>query len=597
MKITYKNPLLEKLTVTATACTSAVVIATFVLLYGFEKPLLPTVVLHIVQVIAFLILLAEKAIRFVNALSKRDYLRVNWFEIPVLLILAVFVLVADRYSPLADPAEIRILAISVYLVFQVVIKACKGTVSIASTGKNPTSSLITIFLILILVGATALTLPRSYTGEKLSFTDAMFTATSATCVTGLIVKDTGADFSPMGQIIILTLIQLGGLGIVIFGAVLALLLGQALTVRESVAMQDLLSSQTLGRIGNIIAFIFITTLIIEGVGAISLVPMYAGTVDYPGFNAIFHSISAFCNAGFSLQSDSLMTNFKHPAVYSVIAPLIILGGLGFGVLYNITVVVFDKIKRAMTKTFNPTGIFELKTPRKISLQTKIVITTSIALIALGTLAFLILENNGPNHHSTCLTNGGTDSTFDCVLGAFFQSVTARTAGFNTIDIAQMSPASKMVMIILMLIGGSPGSTAGGIKTVTVAIMIMTTYATLRKRREVEIFKRSVRPIVVGRAITVMILFAAVLFAAMMALTITERNNAFEMSDIAFETASALGTVGLSTGITASLTTLGKWIIIAVMLIGRLGPLTLMAAMTFNIRPASYSYPSEPVIVG
>jgi trk system potassium uptake protein TrkH len=187
-----------------------------------------------------------------------------------------------------------------------------------------------------------------------------------------------------------------------------------------------------------------------------------------------------------------------------------------------------------------------------------------------------------------------------VLGALFQSITARTAGFNTVDVSAMSASSRFVLILLMFIGGSPGSTAGGIKTVTLAVVLMTAVAALRKRQEVEMFKRSVRIVVVGRAITVTLLFVAVLFIATLALSITENSNGFIMSDIMFETASALGTVGLSTGVTGPLTTLtdaGKLIIIATMLIGRLGPLTLLAALTFNIKPARYNYPDEAVIVG
>jgi trk system potassium uptake protein TrkH len=184
-----------------------------------------------------------------------------------------------------------------------------------------------------------------------------------------------------------------------------------------------------------------------------------------------------------------------------------------------------------------------------------------------------------------------------VLGALFQSITARTAGFNTVDISAMSASSKFILILLMFIGGSPGSTAGGIKTVTLAVVVMTAIAALRKRQEVEMFKRSVRIVVVGRAVTVTLLFAAVLFTATLALSITENSKPFTMSDIMFEAGSALGTVGLTTGITASLTTAGKFIIIATMLIGRLGPLTLLAALTFDIKPARYNYPDEAVIVG
>jgi trk system potassium uptake protein TrkH len=184
-----------------------------------------------------------------------------------------------------------------------------------------------------------------------------------------------------------------------------------------------------------------------------------------------------------------------------------------------------------------------------------------------------------------------------ILDAFFQSVTARTAGFNTIDIRTMSPSSKFILILLMFIGGSPGSTAGGIKTVTLAVVVMTAFAALRRRREVEMFRRSVRVVIIGKAVTVTLLFVTVLFTGTLALSVTENANCFTMLDIMFEAASALGTVGLSTGITPLLTTAGKLIIIVMMLIGRLGPLTLLAALTFNLKPVRYSYPQEAVIVG
>jgi trk system potassium uptake protein TrkH len=212
------------------------------------------------------------------------------------------------------------------------------------------------------------------------------------------------------------------------------------------------------------------------------------------------------------------------------------------------------------------------------------------------LAILLFERSAI---PACTTSGSGDAKAG-VLDALFQSITARTAGFNTLNISAMSPSSRFVLILLMFIGGSPGSTAGGIKTVTLAVIVLTVIAALRKREEVEMFRRSIRIVVVGRAITVTLLFAAVLFGATLSLSITESHSGLSMSDIMFETGSALGTVGLTTLTTeqsASLTDAGKLIIIAVMLIGRLGPLTLLAALTFNLKPARYNYPDEAVIVG
>lgn len=593
MNVRYKNRPLETVLIAVTLLTAVVVAATFVLLYGFHEPLMSLRTLHLIQIGAFMVFLAEKTIRFVNAFSKREFLRVFWFEIPLLVLLTIVVLSAGSWFAVKDPAHLRMLALGTYLMAQVVAKTCRACVNLAASGRNPTKALIGSFCVLIIAGAGMLMLPKSYSTDQMSFVDALFTATSATCVTGLIVKDTGEDFTIMGQIVILTLIQFGGLGIVIFGVVLALLLRQALSVRESVAMQDLLSAQTLGKISSIIGFIFMGTIIIEAIGALSLLNLWhdsTGTTlgtSQQWFYSIFHSISAFCNAGFCLFNRSLIDYNKSWRVYIVIAPLIVLGGLGFGVLYNIAGITCDKAKRLIKRRSAATDVAGLSAPVvapvKMRLQTKIVLATSCALIVVGTLAIIIF--------------GRSSDPIEGFTAALFQSITARTAGFNTIDVASMSAANKLVLIVLMFIGGSPGSTAGGIKTVTFVVIIMVVYATLLKRRNVEIFKRSVRPVVVGRAITVTVLFAAVLLFGTLLLSLTESENGFALEDIMFEAASALGTVGLSTGITSALTTAGKLIIIITMLIGRLGPLTLLASLTFNWKPAGYDYPSEAIIVG
>ena len=594
MQIHNKNKKLEKALIAVNALTAVAVTASFVALFGFDTPLLQARILYAVQVALLGIFIVEKIIRLFNAVSKAEFLRVNWFEILLLLALGAAILGAGRWFYKNEPELVRHLAVGIYLVLQVVIKLCRTSVNMAATGKSPTRTLIASFLVLITFGAGLLCLPKASTDERASFVDALFTATSATCVTGLIVRDTGKDFSLMGQLIILTLIQLGGLGIVVFGAVFALLLGQALSLRESVAMQDLLSTRTVSRIGHMIAFIFIGTIFIEAVGAVSIfgmwndVPGWTGDVHQRWYYSIFHSISAFCNAGFSLFNDSFIDYNRSWGIYAVICPLIILGGLGFGVLYDLASITIERINRFFKKSFLARYRLSMETPMRMRLQTKIVLTTSAFLIVVGMLAILLFERYA----------GSSDSASkNSVLGALFQSITARTAGFNTIKISALSASSKLVLILLMFIGGSPGSTAGGIKTVTLAVIIMAVFAALRKREEVEMFKRSIRVVVVGRAVTITLLFVAVLFGASLALSITENANGFIMSDIMFEAGSALGTVGLTTGITPSLTTAGKLIIIAVMLIGRLGPLTLLAALTFNLKPAQYNYPDEAIIVG
>jgi trk system potassium uptake protein TrkH len=587
MQVAYKNKRLEKVLIAINISTAVVVVGTFVLLFGLQQPLLPAQILFAVQYILLFIFIAEKAVRLFNSMSLREFWRANWYEAPLLLALAVAAVAARGRT---NAETIRHFAVGIYLVLQVVVKVCRTTVDLASSGKNPTRTLIASFVILILSGTGVLMLPKSTSTERVGFVDALFTAASATCVTGLVVKDVGRDYSLMGQVTILSLIQLGGLGIVIFGAVFALLLGQALSIRESAAMQDLLSEQTLGRISKMIAFVFVATVLIEGLGALTMLGMWddvpgrIGSIHQQWYCSIFHSISAFCNAGFGLFSDNLISYNRCWPVYVVICPLIIIGGLGFGVLYDLTVIAAGRIAMLLSRFARGRALFDRRMPRKMQLQTKVVLVVTTCLIVFGMSAVLLFER---------FTGGGK---WD-IGGAFFQSVTARTAGFNTVEISELSASSKFILILLMFIGGSPGGTAGGIKTVTLAVIIMAAVTTLKKRDEVHLFRRSVGLIILRRAITVTLLFILVLFTAALALTITEHGSGFTLMDVFFETASALGTVGLSTGVTPSLTTAGKLIIIVVMLTGRLGPLTLLAAVTFNLKPARYSYPQEAIIVG
>jgi trk system potassium uptake protein TrkH len=599
MELHYKNARLERTLIGINILAAAVVTATFVLLFGFYEPFWPKQeqILYTLQVVLLFIFIAEKVIRRFNAVSRAEFWGANWFEAPLLIALAVAVLGAGHWlgHRQAEASAFRHLAVEIYLVIQVVTKMCRTSVDWAASGKNPTRTLIASFLFLIIAGAGFLMLPRAASKDKesLRFVDALFTSTSGACVTGLTVKDTGNDFSLMGQVVILSLIQLGGLGIVIFGAVFALLLGQALSLRESVAMHDLLSAGTLNRIGNMIAFVFVGTVVIEAVGAVSLFPMWDNVpggvtnVHQQWFCSVFHSISAFCNAGFGLFSDNLVGYNRSWGVYVVVCPLIVLGGLGFGVLYDIAGIAVDRMTRFCKRSLNRQCL-TIRAPKRMWLQTKIVLVVTACLVVGGMVALVFFERYAGQDAAR------KDFGF---LDGLFQSVTARTAGFNTVDIAALTAASKFILILLMFIGGSPGGTAGGIKTVTLAVVITAVIATLRKRDEVEMFGRSVRLVIVRRAITITVLFTVVLFAGTLALSVTERANGFSMLDVMFETSSALGTVGLSTGITPALTTGGKLIITVVMLIGRLGPLTLLASVTFNLKPARYSYPDEAIMAG
>ncbi|MHC4124307.1 MAG: potassium transporter TrkG [Planctomycetota bacterium] len=321
MKLAYKNEKLEKVLIGVNVVAAAIVTASFVALFGFYEPLLQKQFLYSAQFLLLFVFITEKVFRAINSVSMREYLRNFWFDILLFATLILSLIGAGRWFAYAEPTGVKHIAVGVYLILQVVIKVCRTVVNMAASGRNPTQTLILSFLFLIIAGSGLLMLPRSSTGVNVSFIDSLFTATSATCVTGLIVKDTGSDFSMVGQIVILTLIQLGGLGIVVFGAVFALLLRQALSVKESVAMQDLLSARTLGRIGNMIVFIFISTVLIEAVGAVSMFemwnnePNWVGNVDEQWFCSIFHSVSSFCNAGFSLFNNSFVGYSKCWQIY------------------------------------------------------------------------------------------------------------------------------------------------------------------------------------------------------------------------------------------------------------------------------------------
>lgn len=459
--------------------------------------------------------------------------------------------------------------------------------SIAAAGRSPTRALLISFTVIILTGTFLLMLPAAHRGPGLSVTDAVFTATSATCVTGLIVQDTGGDFTRLGQTVILIMIQAGGLGIMIFGALFALMLGSRLSLRDSVAMREIMQEQTPGRVGRIVVFICIFTFVLELLGFFGLYGMWSTDVQRGGqlYKSLFHSISAFCNAGFSLQTDSLEAYRFSGRVYLIICPLIIMGGLGFPVLENLWKIFL----RRLIKRRNP-GPDATSSRVRLSLHSKLVLTTSLSLLLIGWLLLMFLELTRPD--------GNTEAVaWMNPLNALFNSVTARTAGFNTVNINSISAGSKLVLIFLMSIGGSPSSTAGGIKTVTLAVMVLAVYATIKRRPQVQIFQRTIPVMIIRRAATLILLYGLLLWLLTLLLTITEHSLGADMLDLLFEVASALGTVGLSTGVTQHLTIAGKWVIIAAMFVGRLGPLSLLAALTFNARPARYEYPHEPLIVG
>ena len=443
---------------------------------------------------------------------------------------------------------------------------------------SPSQVLVLSFGMLILLGAGILTLPWVTYGDKeIGFIDALFTSTSAVCVTGLVVVDTGSTFNLAGQLTIMTLIQLGGLGIMTFSVFFLRLVGKGTSLRDEMAVRAGLSISPRHHLPSLIRSVIVYTLFLELAGAALLFLSFSA--DYPPFKAaylaLFHSISAFCNAGFALWPDNL-TPFKTDlGANLVFMILIIAGGLGFVVLHELA--TFRKGLR-----------------RRLSLHSKIVFTTSASLIVFGALVFLVLEYN----------NVMRDLSFGSkILVSFFQSVTTRTAGFNTVEIGHMTNTSLLVIIFLMFVGGSPGGTAGGVKTVSFTLLAAVGLSRFRGFSRVNIFRRSLDGATVDRAHTIVLMALAVLIVALGLLLISETWQMDHMKtrdsflELLFECISAFGTVGLSMGKTPYLTPMGRLIIIGTMFVGRLGPLTVaLALLKSSAAVKGYNYGQEEVIV-
>lgn len=425
------------------------------------------------------------------------------------------------------------------------------------------------FVGVILLGALLLMLPISSQGGVVTpFNQTLFTSTSAVCVTGLIVQDTATHWSLFGQIIILALIQVGGLGVITMAASFVLLSGKRFSFSQRNTMQNAISAPSLGGIVRLTKFVIKGTAIIEVTGAVIMMPVFVQSHGARGvWMAIFHSISAFCNAGFDLMGTpdrkfaSLTALSDHPVVNIVIMLLIIIGGIGF-----------------MTWRDVVTNKFRFKRYR---LQSKIVIATSAILIAIPALLYFF-------HDFAQLPIAQR------ILGSLFQAVTPRTAGFNTLDLNSMSKFGLAVMIILMLIGGSPGSTAGGMKTVTVAVLFKNAIASFKRKEDPECFGRRIESGTVKTATTLFLMYFTLCFMSAAVISMVED---LPFGVCIFETASAVGTVGLTLGITPGLGVISQVILILLMFLGRVGGLTIIYAALSGSTKKLTKLPKESITVG
>jgi trk system potassium uptake protein TrkH len=615
-------------------------VASLVVEYGFRRPPLGLTRdhLHAVQagIVAFFV--ADRLLRLLIAPHRWAYFRENVVDFVLVAaagvgLLAVYLVYRDPQArgAVLSAGAMYLFITQAYLLGAVLIRGVAVNIRLSDVGVPPVWLLIGSFVLIIAVGTGLLMLPvatpqqGANVNSFLNGHDALFTATSAACVTGLVVVDTGLDFTPFGQAVILVLIQAGGLGIMLFGSVAAMLMGKNLSLRHHQSLGVVLPSEQVGELGRLAVFVILLTLTIEAIGAASLYPMFAqarGPLGTPLSAAqalwfsVFHSISAFCNAGFSLYGRNLMAGVNETAwntplrdywqVLGVMAPLIVLGGLGFPVLQDVLRWLGSMVCRAGNRfRYRSVTLFTAPVRRKLSLHSRVVLITSGVLLLLGAVVLLAVEEPpGPPPGVVGRTADGNAQLNDWqsteypqrIRRAVFQSVTARTAGFNTVDMAQLSDAGKLWMCMLMTIGGSPASTAGGMKTMTFALLLVTLWSQLRHRQEVETLRRSVAVSVIHKAVTVAVLYLLLVGTVALALSVAMRPG-YAFIDLLFEACSACGTVGLSTGITPLLSTAGKYVIIVGMFAGRLGPLTLLLALTTRLRPVSYSYPSESVVIG
>ena len=477
--------------------------------------------------------------------------------------------------------DFYILFLQFYFFVLVGIELGKASTQLTFSKMSPPRMLIVSFLALILLGTGFLMMPEMTKNvEYMPFFEALFTSISASCVTGLIVVDTATYFTQKGHIIIMLLIQLGGLNIISFATLFALFSKKGLGIKHQTILQENFSSESLLSGKGLLRKIFLFSFFMEFIGMVLLYFTWNPKLQFPFvedqfFYSLFHSISAFNNAGFSLFSDGLHEHLvqNSHSMHMVLAGLIFMGAVGFPVIEDLF--NFERIKKSIK---NP--LVGLKLSTQISLY------TSLILIAFGMLMFYFLEQENTLNG---MKLGGQ------LITSFFQSITARTAGFNTVDFSIIGTPMLLIFIFLMFIGASPGSTGGGIKTSTFTLIIYSAINTIRGKKKIEIGKRTISPELLHKAFSIFLFSASSIFAAIFVLSISDGEKG--IMPIAFEIVSAFSTVGLSTGITADLTFLGKTVIMICMFIGRIGTLTLAFALSSKQRSLNYEYPKAHLTVG
>ncbi|TMU84352.1 Ktr system potassium transporter B [Bacillus sp. BHET2] len=432
---------------------------------------------------------------------------------------------------------------------------------------SPPQLLVVTFLFFIIVGMGLLKLPFATT-EDITWLDALFTTTSAMTVTGLAVVDTGGAFTLFGEVVVMSLIQIGGLGIMSFAVLIFMMLGRKIGFKERLLLQQALNQASVGGVIKLVKYLFFFSFLVEGLAVIILATEWVPEFGWRHglYVSVFHSISAFNNAGFSLWSDSLMGYAGSPVVNLTISFLFIVGGIGFTVLVD---------------------LWKSKTIRRLSLHTKIMLLGTFIINVIAFMMIFVLEYNNPNTLAQLPLP-------DKLFASYFQAVTPRTAGFNSLDYGSMERSTLLLTILLMFIGAGSASTGGGIKLTTFVVISLSVFAFLKDKKEIRIFRRTIGQMHIFKALAISMISVLLIFTALFFLDMTERDTSFLA--LVFEVVSAFGTVGLSMGITASLSAVGKWIIIVVMFTGKLGPLTLAFSLS---RPdkEKIRYPKEDILTG
>lgn len=444
--------------------------------------------------------------------------------------------------------------------------------SIKKSKFNAVQILAIGFASLILLGGLILSMPvSSASGKYTNFLDALFTSTSAVCVTGLITVDTGTHWSTFGIIVIMILIEIGGLGFMSLATFAAILFGKKITLRDRLIMQEAMNSFNIQGLVKMVKYVLAFALGFQVLGAVFLsfefIPQYG--IKKGVFYSIFHSVSSFCNAGFDLfgNFNSLVNYYDNTIVLLTISILIIVGGLGFAVIIE---------------------LFNYKKIKRLSTNSKMVLLVSGSLIILGTVLIYFLEYKNPQ-------TIGNMKIYDKILNSFFASVSPRTAGFNSISTDSMTNAGKFTTIILMFIGGSSGSTAGGLKTATFGIIILTIISLLKGREETEVFGRRFSKETVYKAFTLLGICMMLVIVVTMILSITEPDKSF--INLLYEAVSAFGTVGLTTGVTQDICSTSKVVLIITMYCGRVGPLTVILAVINRKKKSRIRYPETKILIG